>query len=126
MVPVVKRDAKTLLPRISKWIAKGSIIHSDCWKAYTELKNMGYKHVTVNHSKEFVNPKNAACTNSIKTDWRHGKVSMPIYGVHKGLHAGYLAEFLWMRKHHDKDKFIELIKCTNKLFKEGKLFCIKY
>ena len=125
MVPVAKRDAQTLLPIISEWIAKGSIIHSDCWKVYSQLKNMGYHHVTVNHSKKFVNPKNAACTNSIEMDWRHAKVSMPTYGVHKGLHAGYLAEFLWMRKHHDKDKFMELIKTTNKLYKEGKLFSIK-
>ena len=87
---------------------------------------MGYHHVTVNHSKEFVNPKSAACTNTIETDWRHAKVSMPTYGLHKGLHAGYLAKFLWMRKHHDKDKFMELIKTTNKLYKEVKLFCIKF
>ena len=61
MVPVNKRDAKTLLPIIEKWIAKGSIIHSDCWKAYNELKSMGYEHVTVNHSKEFFNKETAAC-----------------------------------------------------------------
>ena len=66
MVPVNKRDAKTLIPIITKWIAKGSIIHSDCWKAYSQLKSMGYQHLTSNHSKEFVNPKTVACTNSIK------------------------------------------------------------
>ena len=59
---------------------------------------MGYKHVTVNHSKEFINPKNDACTNRIESDWRHAKVPMPRYGVHKGLHLGYLAEFMWMKK----------------------------
>ena len=54
MAPVNKRDVKTLLPIIAKWIAKGSIIHSDCWKAYNQLENMGYQHVTVNHSKQFL------------------------------------------------------------------------
>ena len=49
---------------------------------------------------------------------------MPTYGVHKGLHAGYLAKFLWIRKHHDKEKIIELIKTTNKLYVSGrKIIC---
>ena len=113
-------------PIITKWIAKGSIIHSDCCKAYSELENMGYHHhVTVNHRNQFINPETAACTNSIESDWRHAKVSMPTYGVHKGLHAAYLAEFLWMRKNHEKDKFMKLIETTNNLYKEGKLFAIK-
>ena len=66
--PVKKRNAATLLPIIEKWINKGSIIHSNCWKAYSKLNEMGYKHVTVNHSKEFVSPDNDACTNRIKSD----------------------------------------------------------
>ena len=41
MVPVNKRDAKTLLQIIEKWIAKGSIIHNNCWKAYNELEKYG-------------------------------------------------------------------------------------
>ena len=68
--------------------------------------------------------ENIACNNSIEMDWRCAKVSMPTCGVNKGLHAGYLAKFLWMRKHHDKDKSMELIKTTNKLYKEGKLFAL--
>ena len=62
MFPVKKRNAATLLPIIEKWIKKGSIIHINCWKAYSKLNEMGYKHVTVNHSKEFVNPDNDPCT----------------------------------------------------------------
>ena len=71
---------------------------------------MGYKHVTVNHSKEFVSPESDACTNRIESDWRHAKVSMPRYGVHKGLHSGYLAEFMWLQKYYNCDKFIMLLK----------------
>ena len=44
----------TLLPIIEKFIEKGTTIISDCWKAYCNLEKHGYKHVTVNHSKEFV------------------------------------------------------------------------
>ena len=53
MIPVHNRKATTLLPLIKKWIAPGSIIHSNCWKAYTDITKIGYMHVTVNHSKEF-------------------------------------------------------------------------
>jgi len=118
MVPVHNRKAKTLLPIIQKWIAPGSIIHSDCWKAYNSLPKLGYTHITVNHSKEFINQQTAACTNSIESDWRHAKVHMPSYGTHLGDHAGYLAEFMWRRFNTENDKFITLIKDINMTFSQ--------
>lgn len=57
MVPVEKRDAATLVPIIQKWILPDSTIISDCWGAYNKLASLGYKHVTVNHSKNFVDPE---------------------------------------------------------------------
>ena len=118
MIPVTNRKQKTLLPLIKKWIKPGSIIHSDCWKAYCNLNKMGYTHVTVNHSKEFKNESNAACTNCIESEWRHAKVYMPNYGVHKGLHAGYLAEFMWRRMNCDRDKFLCLLSDINETFEQ--------
>ena len=55
LVAVEKRDEQTLLPIIQKWIEPGTIIVSDCWKAYSKLETHGYEHRTVNHSREFVN-----------------------------------------------------------------------
>lgn len=121
MVPVKRRDQKTLLPIIQKWIAPGSIIHSDCWKSYNKLSSLGYTHLTVNHSKEFVNNETGACTNGIESDWRHAKVSMPRYGVHKGLHSGYLAEFMWRRKYYQHDKFLKLISDINTIYHKGEV-----
>ena len=121
MVPVANRKKTTLLPIIDKWIAKGSIIHSDCWKSYNDLSKMGYTHLTVNHSKEFKNKETGACTNSIESDWRHAKVSMPRYGVHKGLHYGYLGEFMWRRKYGNTDKFITLLHHLNQIYDKGYL-----
>ena len=63
MIPVHNRKESTLIPIIKKWIKPGSIIHSDYWKAYSKLSKVVYTHVTVNHSKEFVNKSSAACTN---------------------------------------------------------------
>lgn len=119
MVPVANRKKTTLLPLIEKWIAKGSVIHSDCWKAYSDIPKLGYTHLTVNHSKEFKNKETGACTNSIESDWRHAKVSMPKYGVHKYLHYGYLAEFMWRRKYAETDKFVTLLNHLNVVFTKG-------
>ena len=117
MIPVHNRKQSTLIPLIQKWIKPGSIIHSDCWKAYNKLSTIGYTHITVNHSKEFVNKENLACTNSIESDWRHAKLHMPRYGTHLGDHARYLAEFMWRRSNSDCDKFHCLINDINQTFK---------
>ena len=116
MIPVHNRKQNTLIPIIKKWIKPGSIIHSDCWKAYNKLASIGYTHITVNHSKEFVNKENLACTNSIESDWHHAKLCMPKYGTHLGDHAGYLVEFMWRRSNSDDDKFLTLIKDINDTF----------
>ena len=57
LIAVEKRDEATLLTIIEKWIELGKVIISDCWKAYCNLLNSliekyGYRHFTVNHSKE--------------------------------------------------------------------------
>lgn len=124
MVPVKNRKARTLVPLIVKWVEPGTIIHSDCWKAYSKLKTLGYEHVTVNHSKHFVDPDSKACTNRIESDWRHAKVSLPRYGVHKGLHASYLAEFMWKRKYNGTDLFLQLMNHITEAFNEGHFTCI--
>ena len=46
---VSNRSHNTLLPMIQKFITKSSIIHSDEWRAYSQLNNIGYFHRTVNH-----------------------------------------------------------------------------
>ena len=60
-----------------------------------------------------MNAETAACTNCIESEWQHAKISMPQYGIHKGLHAGYLAEFMWCRCYYKSDKFLQLISDVN-------------
>ena len=65
LVPVAKRDAATLVPLIMKHVKPGSIIISDCWKAYGGIEvvqnqlaeSFDYTHFTVNHSENFVDPE---------------------------------------------------------------------
>lgn len=52
--PVSQRNKETLIPIIKQYVAHGSIIMTDEWKAYKTLPEYGYQHKTVNHSKHFV------------------------------------------------------------------------
>ena len=80
LVAVEKRDKGTLLPIIQKWIAPGTFIVSDCWKAYCNLEKHGYEHRAVNHSVEFVN-EDSDNANKIEGHWRHTKCKLPKFGV---------------------------------------------
>uniref|UniRef100_A0A914Y5T1 ISXO2-like transposase domain-containing protein n=1 Tax=Panagrolaimus superbus TaxID=310955 RepID=A0A914Y5T1_9BILA len=46
IVPVKRRNRETLIPLIQKHIAPGTVIHSDCWAAYSTISQLpqGYIH----------------------------------------------------------------------------------
>ena len=57
---------------------EGTIVISDCWKAYSRLQDEGWQHYQVNHSIQFVDPSNPMVhTNSIEGTWRLAKLSIP-------------------------------------------------
>ena len=60
-------DAAKLLPIICQHIVPGTTILSDVWAAYNSLGTLGYQHLTVNHTYNFVNPINGTCTNHIES-----------------------------------------------------------
>ena len=77
LVPVKDRTARTLIPLIKNWIKPRTKVISDCWKAYSSLKEEGYIHGTVNHSIEFVNLETGDHTQTIESTWRAVKRSLP-------------------------------------------------
>lgn len=52
--PDNKRDAPTLLDLIEHHVQKKSTIITDCWRAYDQLDQHGWQHLTVNHQYNFV------------------------------------------------------------------------
>lgn len=98
LVPVDRRDKETLLPIIQKFILPGSIIVSDCWRAYDALEKLNYTHQTVNHSQTFKDPLTGACTNRIEGLWRHAKHRIPHYRRLNKDYTGYLAKFTFLSK----------------------------
>ena len=106
-VRVPDRTALTLTDLIIKHIAPGSIIHSDCWKAYGEIPNLvvegsdeaAYRHHKVNHSKEFVTEEGVH-TNTIEGMWWGIKRNAPKKCDNISTDE-LLLEHVWRRKHHE-------------------------
>ena len=58
---------ETLVHRlITTHIQPGTVIYSDQFTPYIPLNQLGYIHVSVNHSKNFVDPDSGAHTNTIE------------------------------------------------------------
>jgi len=115
-VPVSDRSERTLIPIIRKHVAKGSIIVTDCWKAYSSL-GIGsyYGHQTVNHSKTFKDPVTGAETNTIEGNWAAIKYGIPKRNRTEKLVEPYLWEFMWRRKNNAAlwDAFIYALSDVN-------------
>ena len=72
------RSQQTLLALIKKYIAPGSIILSDCWKGYKNLRKLlECEHYTVNHTHYFKDPFTHTHTNTIEGTWLMQSVQCP-------------------------------------------------
>ena len=116
--PVEDRSEATLLPIIKKWIRPESTIISDCWKGYVNLEKHGYKHKTINHSKEFVND-DGDNSDKIEGHWRQMKSSLPTHGRRK-YHYSYLAKFLWQYTNKDNDLFWTFLEDIKYIYNPNK------
>ncbi|XP_067046013.1 uncharacterized protein [Acropora muricata] len=63
---VPDQTRETLIHRlITTYIQPGTVIYSDQFTPYIPLNQLAYIHVSVNHSKNFVDPDSGAHTNTI-------------------------------------------------------------
>jgi transposase-like protein len=109
LVAVPQRNALTLLPIIQQYILPGTTVVSDMWAAYNTIGNIGYNHLTVNHSLNFVDPVTGAHTNSVENMWMRAKRrNKKECGTSRELLDSYLVEFMW-RLSFDEDPFQNII-----------------
>lgn len=84
------RSKESLMPIIERFVKKGSIIYSDEWKSYDNLKKH-YEHEIVIHGiKQYVNGN--ITTNEIEGYWSHLKRS--IIGVNYAISRKHLQYYL--------------------------------
>lgn len=105
-----RRDKVTLHKLVQKHVARGSVIHSDSWRAYQGLGQYGYLHDTVNHSVEFIS-EYGTHTQRIESQWRAVRRFFCPGGRRHAEMADYLVEYMWRRKClvQGKDPFKSLI-----------------
>ena len=106
-----KRDRATLHEIVEKHVHTGSILHTDGWKAYEGLNQLGYTHTTVNHKEEFV-AQDGTHTQRIESTWRSMRRRLSRGGKPHDDLAEYMIEYMWLRKCRlrNKEPFAELVK----------------
>jgi transposase-like protein len=110
LVAVPQRNAATLLPIIQQFIRPGTTVVSDLWAAYNTIGNIGYRHLTVNHQVNFVNPVTGAHTNTVENMWMRAKRrNKRECGTARGMIDTYVIEFMWRLK-FGEDPFENIIK----------------
>lgn len=105
---------RVLIPEIQKNISPDATIFSDQYNSYRSLKNRGYTHTTVNHSKlEFA--RGMVHTNTIEGAWAHFKLG--IAAIYLGVSVKHLqlycSEFEYRyntREMTDYDRFTAWFK----------------
>ncbi|KAJ8886943.1 hypothetical protein PR048_013157 [Dryococelus australis] len=110
LVRVSRRNASTLTKVIREWVRPGTTIISDCWRGYKSLDAYGYRHLQINHTKEFVcsemggvvhrrnidrlaGEEMSVHTQTIERNLCSVKFNMPCFGRRKQFWEEYLAEF---------------------------------
>jgi hypothetical protein len=75
---VPDRSEDTLVQVLLTNVYTGTTIMSDCWRGYQNLTKYGFRHATVNHSENFLNPDDESVhTQTIERAWRGLKENIP-------------------------------------------------
>ena len=66
---------------------------SDMWRAYGGINALGFGHMQVNHTYNFVDPGTGAHTQNIENAWKNGKMrNKRQHGTRRTMVDSYLCE----------------------------------
>ena len=95
---------------VQKFVEPGTTIISDKFSPYFNLNSVGYIHLMVNHSENFVDPYTGAHSNTIEGVWSQIKRKLKaMNGTVKSKLPSYLDEYNW-RKCYPGDPFDNLLE----------------
>jgi transposase len=107
VVPDVR--AKTLLDMTIKKVRRGSIVYTDKYKCYDSLMFCGYRHLKVDHGKQFARGK--VYINGLEGFWSFAKERLlKHHGVSKEKFPLYLKELEYRYNNRSKNLFVLLTK----------------
>ena len=108
---VPNRTRETLVTGlVQKFVEPGTTIISDKFSPYFNLNSVGYIHLMVNHSENFVDPYTGAHSNTIEGVWSQIKRKLKaMNGTVKSKLPSYLDEYNW-RKCYPGDPFDNLLE----------------
>lgn len=113
IVPDAKK--RSLQAVIRGRVDVGSIIHSDGWRGYDGLVDLGYeKHFRVHHGKsEFA--RGRSHINGIEAFWSFAKVRLhKLKGIHKHMLYLHLKECEWRFNHRKENLYTVLLQLLRK------------
>ncbi len=113
VVPDVKR--RSLQAIIRGRVDVSSVIHTDGWRGYDGLVDLGYeKHFRVHHGKsEFV--RGRSHINGIEAFWSFAKVRLHrLRGIHKHMFYLHLKECEWRFNHRHEKLYTVLLSLLRK------------
>ena len=111
MFTVPDRSAQTLLPIIQQSILPGTTIMSDMWAAYGGIGAMGFQHLQVNHTYNFVDPNTGAHTQNVENSWMCAKKrNKRQHGTRRTMIDSYLCEWMWRQRNRNNNLFDKIIQ----------------
>lgn len=112
---IPQASVRTIMPLINANVAKGSLIHTDGWRAYQKLPVWGYYHKTTDHGRQvWVDPNdNTNYTQSVENLWSTMKPRMK--GTFKHVTPRYLQlyvqEYAWRYSNRHKPSMFWSLMC---------------
>lgn len=101
VVPVQNRNSETIYQTLLTYVYPGSIVYTDCWKAYDNpCEVLNLQHFTVNHSKFFVDPDTGVHTNTVEGFNNALKICIKPRNRNPDGIVERLDYFLWRRKNN--------------------------
>jgi transposase-like protein len=110
LVPIEERNIDSIDLIIKRYVKKGTTVYTDCWKGYNNLKNIGYKHMTVNHKKNFKDPITKVHTNTIEGTWNGVKQSIIPRNRNRKDILLFLKEYQWRKKNREYNIWKQFLK----------------
>lgn len=115
LVEVQDRTSATIKSILERHVHPGSIVHTDCWSAYTTpCSELDLQHKTVNHSEHYVDPITGVHTNKIEGLWNGLKIFIKPRNRTREKIDEFLFFFIWDRQ-NKKDRWGGLIKALKEI-----------